>query len=378
MDKCHSVEINGDENLENTLTDQDKHLSSLYPTMWLGSLEGYILVHSSISNIQKTIDKVKLKDSVLSIIQNRGRVIVGLANGSIAIFHRNPEGVWDLKNYFLVNLDKPTHSMRYLINVNENVWCACRNKIYVLNPDEFKLLSTIEVHPRKENQVRHMAREWVNDGVWVSLRLDSTLRLYHASTLQHLQYLDIEPFITKMLGISNLGQSMIRISSLLIGANRLWIGTGNGVILSLPFNESAKEAINATNLSKIPGTGVRVSADVVPDPSNSHIPYCNLTEAQFSFHGHRNAIKFFLNVPIEAIQKLTNAKTVNKPKEDAYEKVETMLVLSGGHGYIDFRIGDKGKNGSGGEKQADSKSGNKNERSHLIVWQLNNNNNNSN
>ena len=41
---------------------------------------------------------------------------------------------------------------------------------------------------------------WVDDGVWVSLRLDSTLRLYHAKTQQHLQYLDIEPFITRMLG----------------------------------------------------------------------------------------------------------------------------------------------------------------------------------
>jgi hypothetical protein len=44
---------------------------------------------------------------------------------------------------------------------------------------------------------------WVDEGVWVSLRLDSTLRLYHAKTLQHLQYLDIEPFITRMLGKNN-------------------------------------------------------------------------------------------------------------------------------------------------------------------------------
>ena len=56
----------------------------------------------------------------------------------------------------------------------------------------------IEVHPRKENQVRHVVS--VKDGVWISIRLDSTLRLYHAKTYQPLQYLDIEPFITRMLG----------------------------------------------------------------------------------------------------------------------------------------------------------------------------------
>ncbi len=78
---------------------------------------------------------------------------------------------------------------------------------------------------------------WSEEGVWVSLRLDSTLRLYHAKTHQNLQYLDIEPFITRMLGTSNLGLSLIRISSLIIGSKRLWIGTGNGVILSLPFSD---------------------------------------------------------------------------------------------------------------------------------------------
>jgi hypothetical protein len=128
---------------------------------------------------------------------------------------------------------------------------------------------------------------------------------------------------------------------------------------------------------------VRVSEDPDIKDSNSQIPYCNLSEAQFSFHGHRNAIKFFLNVPIEAIQKL---KGTDKPKskEDSYEKVETMLILSGGHGYIDFRIGDNGKSSlekcyneiknQAVENKAASLTNNKHERSHLIVWQLNNNN----
>ena len=51
---------------------------------------------------------------------------------------------------------------------------------------------------RKESQVRQMA--WVGDGVWVSIRLDSTLRLYHAHTQEHLQDVDIEPYVSKMLG----------------------------------------------------------------------------------------------------------------------------------------------------------------------------------
>ena len=92
---------------------------------------------------------------------------------------------------------------------------------------------------------------WVNDGVWVSLRLDSTLRLYHAKTQQHLQYLDIEPFITRMLGSTNIGLSTVRISSLIIGAKRLWLGTGNGVILSLPFNKCKNSFHLNSTITKI-------------------------------------------------------------------------------------------------------------------------------
>lgn len=58
---------------------------------------------------------------------------------------------------------------------------------------------SFDAHPRKESQVRQLA--WVGDGIWVSIRLDSTLRLFHAHTYQHLQDVDIEPYVSKMLGI---------------------------------------------------------------------------------------------------------------------------------------------------------------------------------
>jgi WD40 repeated domain len=56
--------------------------------------------------------------------------------------------------------------------------------------------------------VRQLA--WLGDGVWVSIRLDSTLRLYHAHTHQHLQDVDIEPYVSKMLGeICTFGPALI-------------------------------------------------------------------------------------------------------------------------------------------------------------------------
>jgi hypothetical protein len=60
------------------------------------------------------------------------------------------------------------------------------------------LQKTFDAHPRRESQVRQLA--WIGDGVWVSIRLDSTLRLYNAHTFHHLQDIDIEPYVSKMLG----------------------------------------------------------------------------------------------------------------------------------------------------------------------------------
>lgn len=114
----------------------------------------------------------------------------------------------------------------------------------------FLVVHTLEAHPRKESQIRQMAATGI--GVWVSIRLDSTLRLYHAHTYEHLQDVDIEPYVSKMvsvvwqpfrdfqfnsfpfiqLGTGKLGFSFARITALLVSCNRLWIGTGNGVVIS--------------------------------------------------------------------------------------------------------------------------------------------------
>lgn len=40
--------------------------------------------------------------------------------------------------------------------------------------------------------------------------MDSTLRLYHAHTYQHLQDVDIEPYVSKMLGTGKLGKEILQ------------------------------------------------------------------------------------------------------------------------------------------------------------------------
>ncbi|XP_069576908.1 sperm associated antigen 9a isoform X3 [Brachyistius frenatus] len=350
-------------------------MSSALPTMWLGAQNGCLYVHSSVARWRKCLHAIKLKDSILSIVHVKGRVLVALADGTLAIFHRSiADGQWDLTNYHLLDLGRPHHSIRCMTVVHDKVWCGYRNKIYVIQPKAMRIEKSFDAHPRKESQVRQLA--WVGDGIWVSIRLDSTLRLFHAHTYQHLQDVDIEPYVSKMLGTGKLGFSFVRITALVVSCNRLWVGTGNGVIISIPLSEANKTTGIVPNR---PGGAVRVYSDDGSDLAvpGSFVPYCSMAHAQLCFHGHRDAVKFFVTVPGQAMPPPGSADSgsddpTSESSDTTTSEAKTYLVMSGGEGYIDFRMGDEGGELDGlseptvGQHSAPTKA----ERSHLIVWQV--------
>ncbi|CAL1271488.1 unnamed protein product [Larinioides sclopetarius] len=362
--------------------DHIEKMSSVLPTMWMGAQNGSIYVHSSVAQWWRCIHTVKLKDAVLNIVHIKGRVLAAMANGTVAIFHRGEDNQWELNNYHLLDLGYPHYSIRCMAVVHNKVWCGYRNTVHVLCPKTLSIefikeyfYKSFDAHPRKESQVRQLA--WVGEGVWISIRLDSTLRLYHAHTYQHLQDVDIEPYISKILGTGKLGFSFVRITALAVSCSRLWIGTGNGVILSVPLHESGKKRKpNDDSLDSI-----RVYTDgkdnVTP---GSFVPYCNMSEAQLSFHGHKDAVKFFVAVPgqgdMSSITSLADDKeddTSEKPAKPKY-----MYIMSGAEGYIDFRIEQFFEKHSIRDEDDDSDDINdrsyrgslRSEQSHLIVWQI--------
>uniref|UniRef100_A0A8C1FS44 Sperm associated antigen 9a n=1 Tax=Cyprinus carpio carpio TaxID=630221 RepID=A0A8C1FS44_CYPCA len=334
----------------NLAKEEIQRMSSALPTMWLGAQNGCLYVHSSVARWRKCLHAVRLKDSILNIVHVKGRVLVALADGTLAIFHRGLDSQWDLTNYHLLDLGRPHHSIRCMTVVHDKVWCGYRNKIYVIQPKAMKIEKSFDAHPRKESQVRQLA--WVGDGIWVSIRLDSTLRLFHAHTFQHLQDVDIEPYVSKMLGTGKLGFSFVRITALMVSCNRLWVGTGNGVIISIPLSDCKpishthqhlmKKAALVSSVGAIacrPGGAVRVYGDDTVDGvlTGSYVPYCSMAHAQLCFHGHRDAVKFFASVPGQVI--VPGAEGTTENSDSSAPDGKSMLIMSGGEGYIDFRIG---------------------------------------
>jgi hypothetical protein len=77
---------------------------------------------------------------------------------------------------------------------------------------------------------------------------------------------------------------------------KLWAGTDTGVIIQIPLSNETSEKIDVANnpetqkseAVKTPGSLIRVynkSTDSDSSGGDKFIPYCNISLAQFSFHG---------------------------------------------------------------------------------------------
>lgn len=147
---------------------EEPAMSSVGPTMWLGAQNGMLYVHSSVARWRDCLHQICLPDAILSILHVESRVVAALANGKLAVFHRQTNGEWDLNSYHLVTLGQPKQSVRCLCIVADKIWAAHRNKIYIVDPISLSIVHTLEAHPRKESQIRQMAATGL--GVWVSIR----------------------------------------------------------------------------------------------------------------------------------------------------------------------------------------------------------------
>lgn len=225
------------------------------------------------------------------------------------------------------------YSIRCLEVVKDTVWLGYRNLIFIVNTRTLKVHHSFVAHPRKETYVRQLAA--LGDGVWCSFRLDSTLRLYSAfKPYQHVQNIDIEPYVSKMITPKSF--NFVRITSLRASNGRLWIGTSNGVILCLPCVLNPTATGSASEVAGVDGEGKKVTTNASSGSLalGTFMPLCDVSTIQLSFHGHKDNVKFFV---------CTNS-----------------LILSGGEGYVDFRICDA----------EDGASLSKGDRSHLIVWEI--------
>lgn len=375
--------------VQNALGDRP---SSKNTTMWMGSDSGILYVHSAVSQWKKCIHADKLPAAIQSIVHLKGKVFLLLQNASLAVFRRFPDGEWDWDNYSLVVLsqrkDLPATSMSA---VKFNVWCAIGNTIYVVHSHMLKMEATFPVHSKKRAEVNGMVT--VGDGVWISFKYDSTLRLFSATTFTHMQDLDIAPSVHKILVFGSDRHSSymyIQVSTIVAAHNSLWVGTENGVLLVFPFNtptsvaeetgwEVAKEAVvrgqtipepfdvrtehaveagplisenteiysPKCSTSSRSSEGYTHSESPLPPREKLHMqppiskpfhPFCTVDQVQLSIHCHINAVRGLVCVPGLVPKDLGG---VFIGSGDEAQRKPALFIMSCGEGHLDLRTADK-------------------------------------
>ncbi|CAB1336321.1 unnamed protein product [Coregonus sp. 'balchen'] len=136
---------------------------------------------------------------VLCLKHSASFLFAGLGNGKVSVYSRKSgEGLWDPESCRLVTVG--SGPIRTLLTLENAVWASCANHVTVIQGSNLHTQS-FDAHPEPAVSVSHMVR--AGGGVWMAFSEGSSIRL-------------------------------VRVTSLLICQGLLWVGTAQGIIVTLP------------------------------------------------------------------------------------------------------------------------------------------------
>uniref|UniRef100_A0A3P8Y133 Rho guanine nucleotide exchange factor (GEF) 10-like a n=1 Tax=Esox lucius TaxID=8010 RepID=A0A3P8Y133_ESOLU len=196
-------------------------------TICLGLDDGSILVYGSVDTAAQCVLTLRNLQScpVLCLKHCNSFLFAGLRNGTMIVYERSNGGKHlpsEPPPCFTVGMP-----VRTLLVLEDSVWASCANAVTII---EGSSLATqrFEVHPDPMVSVAHMVQ--AGGGVWMAFSEGSSISLFHTETLEHLQEINISTHMS----LHNPGQKNMRVTTLLICQGLLWVGTAQGVIITLP------------------------------------------------------------------------------------------------------------------------------------------------
>uniref|UniRef100_A0A8C1GME4 Rho guanine nucleotide exchange factor (GEF) 10-like a n=1 Tax=Cyprinus carpio TaxID=7962 RepID=A0A8C1GME4_CYPCA len=197
-------------------------------TICVGLDDGCILVYGSMDTAAQCLVTLRNPEGcpVLCLKHSGNFVFAGLRDGTLMVYERHPGGeLWNQDTCRKVTVG--SDPIRTLLALEGLVWASCANTVTVL--DGFSLCTQrFEVHQDPLVSVAHMVR--AVGGVWMAFSEGSSIRLFHTETLEHLQEINI----STPSSFYNPSQKSVRVTSLLICQGLLWVGTAQGIIITLP------------------------------------------------------------------------------------------------------------------------------------------------
>ncbi|XP_058243594.1 rho guanine nucleotide exchange factor 17-like isoform X2 [Hemibagrus wyckioides] len=332
--------------LEDLLSiDPEAHQSSV----WLGTEDGCIHVYQSSDNIRNRKNSMKMQHSasILCILYLDNKVFVSLANGEVIVYQREAGSFWDPQSSQTLCLGSPSGPVTKMVPVAGKLWCGCQNRILIINTSTLTQEHSFAVGQDSGRCVACMVS--YGQGVWVALQGSAQVRLYHSTSYESIAEVDVAPAVHKMLAGSDAiirqhKAACLRITALLACRDVLWIGTSAGVVLTLPVPPVTSNVATAPLRTPLVPTG--------------------------SAHGHTGHVRFLTSVelpegfdvhfPSQAESELSSDGAVQQRRSSTLlTGKSTLLVISGGDGYEDFRL-----------NSSSETVGRDDSTNHLLLWRV--------
>lgn len=330
-----------------------EEMDNHFPTMWLGTEDGCIHVYNCNDNIRIKKNKMKVQHSaaVHCIIYLDNRVFISLSSGEIAIYRRDPGGGWNTSEPQKVLVGSSVSPVLRMLAVAGRLWCGCQNYIKVLSTASLEVEHSFQVSSDASRAVLCMVTSGL--GVWLAIQHSAVIRLFHATTYECLQDVNIAPAVTKMLSacddiIRQHKAACLRVTALLACKDLLWVGTSAGVLLTLPLPHLT------SNTSRL---GCPPNIAGVPHGHTGHVRFLTAvetTEPPGRHHHHRS-----LRCSRGDGGAATGASLAGRRASLTPAAGCRLLVISGGDGYEDFR--------NAGLTEA---AGRDDSTNHLLLWQV--------
>ncbi|XP_029006136.1 rho guanine nucleotide exchange factor 10-like protein isoform X2 [Betta splendens] len=213
---------------EDVETGVHKAPSGISANICVGLDDGRVLVYGSVDTAAQCLLTLHNPEGcpVLSLKHCSRFLFAGLQNGTMMVYERtNEDELWDPDSYRAVALG--SEPVRTMLVLDDSVWASCGNSVTVVDIPSVTT-QKFEVHPDPVVSVVHMT--CAGGGVWMAFSQGSSIRLFHTETLELLQEINISSRSTLL----NTGQKSMQVTSLLICQGLLWVGTAQGLIITLP------------------------------------------------------------------------------------------------------------------------------------------------
>ena len=200
--------------------------------VWIGMTES--CVHAYDTSTFTFTDRVYVKDSVTSIIDNETYVFVAQANGLLTYY---PKLKFPKESSKLIVGSNPVMSM---ILVGESIWLACGNEIVIVATDDDNVMLAKRWEACTSDQIYTLVYSKDLSTVWSLVRCGSTITSWDSNTGSEKQITDYSGDLKIVCCDLNIDATYVRMSSMECVLDTLWVGLTCGVIVILAASDSPK------------------------------------------------------------------------------------------------------------------------------------------